>query len=1551
MTIQRTPPPYTRFSLVSRIDWKSLALNKKIDVRDIEDVYPTTPFQKNLLYIANKSHGRFFTEVYQIGLPRSTDVALLKEVWGAIVKKHSILRTGFLVHDDDILALVYHPQRPSPNTFYEQLEEVESWSINAVGEKIAAKSSFEPFSGQPLYAVHVVGSPQAGYHLHLCLHHAIFDGASIKQLLISVHAHYHRGLADITVAPSYALIAGKMVEREESVIQAALVHYKKSLKGLSDGGWPPKGSATGATQTIIRHCATSAPPNHPPFPAHIIRVALALTMSLHSSHSDHVFCETRSSRSLLPADLQGVLGPLLYSHIVRIKCERESALNVLMDLARDKAPHSATLSLGEIFKGLDANTASKLRVFLTVYASPFWPEDVDMPGWTLLSHKAHHDAPLNIDVFAAKLGVAQVRIRYDPSLAEYANMEAFAEHFVDILRLVSEAGPNITVHDIFKRVQHAETAQTSLYGVGKPPSSTPPSLVHELFGVTARANPSRIALDFEGTASMDYAELDSLSTALANELHWVKSDTMIPLMFDVSFEMIIAIFAVLKSGGAYVPLDVNHPPARLERILGMANAKVILHGKGKEISEKIAGIKETYPAISFLKYDHADIGSRTPQRARTIDANSLAYVFFTSGSTGLPKGVAIEHRNLAAWLHSNQATAAHYPNMRKLLVSPYTFDVSVGDIFSTLTSGGTLGLVSRTKLLSNLPYWVEKMRTTHLALTASLGRQLPINGLPDLQHVIFVGETLPVDLAYNMSRNRTVTNAMGPTETVIDATEYIIPKGSPALEGVQRTSIGHPIGQTNIYILRPSTIERVAMDEVGEICIGGPQVARGYVAAADLTNAKFVPDPFSTTPGARMFRTADLGRWNRYGQVDHLGRLDGQVKLRGLRIETGEIEAVLMKSSTDIRGVYVDVFDVRGEMALVAVLAQGTCKDALTNMTDTDAVKAACAKYLPVYMRPFIWLCTPQLTVNAAGKLDRNTLRAVVQEYLSTSSSTPDTLAAAARSAQSDSETLIVTIVSRILDLPKEKVVLDASFISHGGNSLQAMMLAARLQSEGSSVSVIDCLDDTRSLATLAAFPRQARAPVASEEQSPYIPFSLAPQNWEDAVRSTGLDIDDVEDVFPIQTSAQDWLDLSFENDGRAMLLEHHFDLGTGIDSVRFKWAWEQLRLREPELRTAFIRGDNKDPGRGLPRNKVVAVVVKSTTPSRGADVDVLSAPNADAMQSVITTVLAAHRVEAGRVPIKSWLILNEDTQNWFFITSRHHSLHDARTLKSLNAELSELYANGESVLPQIDSKRSVQNSFGAFMKFITRPSAVAKQEAFWNQYLEGIGPAVWPAPQDVPQTFCKDTSTYKAHITQWAGSLPDVAKALGVSKGAIVRGAFGMTMAEKEERKETLVYEFTDGIINSELSPWGFCTDFKPTRITSHPTVKPEGERFATVVRDANRSYAETLSYIGLSWDMTVEVLGPKVSAGEQFMTSCLNIFDVTAEAQKDDVAVPQLLTKAIQQLFVGVNCPLYMEVKIQNDLVLLMFVYDPEVVKKEEAEAFVQRMTDFLDQLKATL
>ena len=511
------------------------------------------------------------------------------------------------------------------------------------------------------------------------------------------------------------------------------------------------------------------------------------------------------------------------------------------------------------------------------------------------------------------------------------------DHFVAILGLLSSNNEFRTAQDVFRALGEIEGPQTLRFGRGlshdeqqqQPHLSQP--LVHELFETCARSTPSAIALDFERSSTMNYSELDARSTALAAELRDKKGvgpDMMVPILFDISFEMIVAILAVMKAGGAYVPLGLDHPKDRLKRVLDIAGPRFLLCGQGTA-SVRASELKDISPNLDLLVYAVGDSQTfAAPTHSNrllpgSVTAEHLAYVLFTSGTTGMPKGVGVEHRNLSAFLRSGQGDAMAPAGMRKLLLSPYTFDISVGDIFSTLTSGGTLGLVRRQELLSNLPYWLDMMKTTHLAVTPSVGRQIPTEGLPHLTHIIFVGETLPVDLAIRLSKTRQVHNTMGPTECVIDATEYVVPKSTDASDAAyaigDRVPIGYPIGATNIYVLRPSTLELTARGEVGEICIGGPQVSRGYVTDAELSRSKFVSDPFTGVTGGMMFRSGDIGRWNQFGQLEHLGRMDGQVKLRGLRIETGEIEHVVQKSSPDIHTVYADVLDISGEQTLVVV--------------------------------------------------------------------------------------------------------------------------------------------------------------------------------------------------------------------------------------------------------------------------------------------------------------------------------------------------------------------------------------------------------------------------------------------------------------------------------------------------------------------------------------------------------------------------------------------------------------------------------------------------------
>ncbi|KAJ7825769.1 hypothetical protein B0H14DRAFT_2819538 [Mycena olivaceomarginata] len=1080
-------------------------------------------------------------------------------------------------------------------------------------------------------------------------------------------------------------------------------------------------------------------------------------------------------------------------------------------------------------------------------------------------------------------------------------------------------------------------------------ASQRPLLVHQLF-------------DECGTATITYAELDRLSTGLAWNLraHGVKAEGVVSLMFSASFEMIIAILAVVKSGGAYIPLDSEHPRERLEHILRIAGASVILYGRGNGIGTRISQLQESITDLLAIEYDHRDVvDAPKPQNLGpvVIEAGTLAYVLFTSGSTGTPKGVAVEHGNLAAFLDSNQGTAARRPNMHWLLVSPYTFDGSVDAIFSTLTVGGILGLVERRKLLSNLGHWLEVMQTTTVLVTPSIGRQLPVNGLPLLQHIFFGGETLPVDLALKLSRNRMVFNRMGPTECTVYVTEYVIPKGAP-VAFAKNVPIGRPGKGTTIYILRPETDERMLDGQLGEICIGGPQVARGYFNDPEHSQARFVLDPFSAVSDARMFRSGDLGRWNSDGQLEHLGRIDGQIKLRGLRIETGEIETVVGQSGADMEGIYVDVLDVRGEQILVAVLEQGTTGihaelKILTDIGDTPMVKsakAACEKHLPSYMTPSIWLSGGKFPRTDVGKLDRKSIRTVAQEYVSKNSTSH--LPVPRRIAKTKGERLILPIICRILNTAVGHVNLDASFIQHGGNSLQAMMLTAALQNSGIAVNIADCLDDTKSIAMLAAGDDIGELR-ASRENIAYAAFTLSPQGWENSALSAGLHINEVEDVYPIPDLSCLWLRLALENGGRTMIMEYHYDLGTDIDAARFAWAWEQLRLREPALRTIFVQsgGCIDEATVPTPRTDIVAVVLRATATIRGGTLDVLSAPDSEAMQVLVTQVLDACRVEIGQVPIHSWLIRNEADGKWLFLSSRHHALHDARTIDMLGVDLSKLYHGGELALSDIEAKRKVANSFGAFMHSISVPSVFPVHEAFWRRYLKGMGPAIWPPTNnDVP------FSKYEMEVSavQWGGSLQGLAKTIGVTQGSILRGAFGMAVAEREGRSQTLVFDINQGMSDENLTPWGWCTDLKPTKIWSHPDVHSDTERFVAVVRDAHRSHAETLPYLGRTFDFAMDVLGHHVMPGQSFITAWLNIFDLQVRTSQEEIdgGGHNLLATTLR-LMNGTEgyLPLYVEARIQEDSVSFLGMHDPKAVKKEDVEAFFHRQTEFLDGLKVCI
>jgi len=937
-----------------------------------------------------------YNEAVTIHYDGPLDEAALERSLREIVARHEAWRTGFevrkgtpvqVVHDTVSVELPRHDLRP-----------LEPGAREAEATRLATADATRPIAldRPPLFRARLVRVAEERYRLYLTLSHIIFDGVAIVD----------------RPRPAVFSFRGSM---HPFVIEEGLARRLRDL-------------ARQHQVTLFQ----------------VLLAAFAAQLSRYSGQDDIPIGSVTSGRDV--PGTEKLLGYFLRTIVLRLDLSGGITFRDLLQRAREVTLEGLShdsLPFGTLLTELGATRDPGLNPLFQVLFSLEPPLPPLPPAWRLTqmdvdTGATKYDLYLELD---DRSDVVLARFHYSTDLFDRTTVARKASELITLLDGAA-AAPGTMVRHL--PLLPAEERRLILHSWNATEHPYPGVTVHELFEAQAHRTPDAIAVEC-GITTLTYAELDGRANQLAHHLRslGVRPDDLVACCMHRSPDLIVGLLAILKAGGAYLPLDPAHPKARLEQILASAIPRVALTTR-----ELAPLFPPTLPVLALdAEREAVERQPRTPERRRAGTRN-LAYVIATSGSTGAPKGVAIEHRSVVNHLAGMQRELAIGATDAVAGLTTVSFDIAGLEIHLPLATGARIVIVpgdlSRDGVA--LARFLDERRPTLIQATPSSWRMLVEAGWrggPDVA-LLCGGEPMPRGLAAQLSaRCRVLWNCYGPTETTIWS---LLQRVDPGEDGP--VPIGRPMANTRVYLLDRHG-EPVPIGVVGDLHIGGDGVARGYRHREDLTRERFRPDPFVPRDGARLYRTGDLARYRADGRIDFLGRNDRQVKIRGHRIELGEIEAVL-SGQPGVAAAAVDLREAApGDGRLVAYVAGNGDRGTPHELRDRLRER------LPDVMVPsqFVFLDEMPLTPN--GKVDRRRL--------------PDpggVTASASRYAEprSDLEARLAAMWEELLGV--RPVGIHDDFFALGGHSLLAVRLFSAIEHEfGSSVP----------LATLLRAPTVAR--------------------------------------------------------------------------------------------------------------------------------------------------------------------------------------------------------------------------------------------------------------------------------------------------------------------------------------------------------------------------------------------------------------------------------------------------------------------------------------------
>jgi amino acid adenylation domain-containing protein len=818
--------------------------------------------------------------------------------------------------------------------------------------------------------------------------------------------------------------------------------------------------------------------------------------------------------------------------------------------------------------------------------------------------------------------------------------------------------------------------------------------LHSLIEEQAARTPERTAV-IADEGSLLYGELDRNAERLASHLRGrgLRPGDVAGICLERSLEMVVSLLAVLKAGAAFLPLDPDYPPERLSAMTSDARLAAVITRPWLAPRLGASGVPLLQPDVPPEETG----GKDPPARRRPTAPDELAYVIFTSGSTGRPKGVMVSHRaivNRLLWMQENlPLTAAD----RVLHKTPFSFDASIWEIFAPLLAGAEL-VLARPAGHQDPAYLVATMarrEVTVAQFVPSLLRyvldQPELARCTHLRRVFCGGEALPQELRQRFLETvpAELYNLYGPTEVAIDATwERCLPE-----TGQKPPTIGRPIANARVYVL-DAAARLVPTGAPGELHVAGLGLARGYAGRPDWTAERFLPDPFAAAPGGRRrYRTGDLVRYRRDATIEYLGRADRQLKVRGIRVEPGEIESTLERHPAIARAVAMARHDVPGESRLVVYLVMRS-----EVVTDAD-LRAFAIEQLPAHMVPALFIRLSRLPLTPSGKVD-------FAAFPAPDSSRP-ALARELVAPATPAERILAEVWAEVLHL--DRVGVHDDFFELGGDSIRSIQILAAARKRGLDFTV-QALFKHRTIRALTASLPDPGEPVPIAEVPP---FSLIS---EDDRRKLPPD---VEDAFPL-TFLQAGMLFHSELDRESPIYHDHIDihLRMELDLTALREALRRLVSRHTILRTSFHPSGFSEPLQLVHRHVDVDIEVDDLTGLPAAEqARVIAAwKDADRRRPFSWT----------RYPLMRFHLHLRGDDEFNLTCAKHHILMDGWSNATLLTELFRVYvaiatATGEAMLepPAVD--------FRHFVALEQEAIASPASRQFWERQLAGLTPLRLP--------------------------------------------------------------------------------------------------------------------------------------------------------------------------------------------------------------------------------